>query len=116
MLFLLFFSFIICKIILIRLQNMSDLSSPSWPPGNWFLDSSSPADLVAYEKQKVLVSGKTQFQDYEIFLSRQWGKVLLLDGRLQSAQKDEFIYHEALVHPALLAHPEPRRVLVLGGG
>jgi spermidine synthase len=98
------------------MKKMSDLSSPSWPSGDWFIDLSSPADLVAYEKKKVLVSGKTRFQEYEIFLSRLWGKVLLLDGRLQSAEKDEFIYHEALVHPVLLAHPEPRRVLVLGGG
>lgn len=95
---------------------MDDLSSPPWPPGDWFLDLSGSEDLVAYKKQNILVSGQTRFQEYEIFLSRQWGKVLLLDGRLQSAQKDEFIYHEALVHPAMLAHPEPRRVLVLGGG
>jgi len=95
---------------------VSDLSSPSWPSENWFIDLSSPADLVAYEKQEVLVSGKTRFQEYEIFLNRLWGKVLLLDGRLQSAEKDEFIYHEAMVHPVMVAHPEPRRVLVLGGG
>lgn len=95
---------------------MRDSPSPPWPSGDWFIDLSSPADLAAYEKQEVLVSGKTRFQDYEIFRSRQWGKVLLLDGRLQSAEKDEFIYHEALVQPALAAHPDPRRVLVLGGG
>jgi spermidine synthase len=73
-------------------------------------------NLVAYKKQETLVSGKTSFQDYEIFISRSWGKVLILDGRLQCAQADEFIYHEALVHPAMLAHPDPRRVLVVGGG
>jgi len=95
---------------------MSGAPTPPWPPGDWYLDLSSPADLAAYEKQEVLVAGKTRFQDYEIFLSRHWGKVLLLDGRLQSAEKDEFIYHEALVQPAMLAHPDPRRVLVLGGG
>jgi spermidine synthase len=88
----------------------------SWPPGNWFIDFGSPADLVAYLKEKVLVSGKTRFQEYEIFENRLWGRVLVLDGRMQSAERDEFIYHEALVHPALLAHPEPRRVLVMGGG
>ncbi len=87
-----------------------------WPPGDWFLDYSSPVDLAAYQKLAVLVSGKSRFQEYEIFVNRVWGKVLLLDGRLQSAEKDEFIYHEALVHPALAAHPDPRRVLVMGGG
>jgi spermidine synthase len=95
---------------------MPDPSSPPWPPGDWFLDLSSPGELVAFQKQETLVSGKTGFQEYEIFISRFWGKVLLLDGRLQCAQADEFIYHEALVHPALLAHPDPRRVLVVGGG
>ncbi|MDP3181554.1 MAG: hypothetical protein Q8M54_01900 [Desulfobaccales bacterium] len=88
----------------------------SWPPGDWFVDAWNQADLTAFLKDKVLVFGKTQFQEYEIFENRLFGRVLLLDGRLQSAQKDEFIYHEALVHPALLAHPDPRRVLVLGGG
>lgn len=95
---------------------MRDTPSPSWPAGDWFIDLSAPEDLVAYRKQAVLVSGETGFQEYEIFVSRLWGKVLLLDGRLQCAEKDEFIYHEALVHPAMLAHPEPRRVLILGGG
>ena len=95
---------------------MSDAPTMHWPPGDWFLDYSSPGDLVAYKKSEVLIAGKTSFQEYEIFTSPFWGKVLLLDGRLQSAQRDEFIYHEALVHPALLAHPLPRRVLVLGGG
>jgi spermidine synthase len=87
-----------------------------WPPGEWFVDLSNPGDLVAYKKSGVLAAGRTPFQEYEIFASPYWGKVLLLDGRLQSAQRDEFIYHEALAHPALLAHPEPRRVLILGGG
>ena len=68
------------------------------------------------EKKKVLVTGKTPFQEYEIFVSELWGKALILDGRLQSAELDEFVYHEALVHPVMVAHPEPRRVMVMGGG
>src|SRR5512138_1874610 len=39
-----------------------------------------------------------------------------LHGRIQSTSRDEFIYHEALVHPALLCHPDPRRVFIVGGG
>jgi spermidine synthase len=42
--------------------------------------------------------------------------MLILDGRVQAAELDEFIYHEALVQPAMLAHSDPQRVLVLGGG
>jgi spermidine synthase len=87
-----------------------------WPAGDWLLDQDSPVDFVAVKKEKVLAQGKTAFQEYEIFENSQWGRTLMLDGRLQSAELDEFVYHEALVHPALVAHPDPRRVLILGGG
>jgi|YNPNPStandDraft_1061719.scaffolds.fasta_scaffold00168_28 spermidine synthase len=87
-----------------------------WPEGNWFLDRGSPVDLIAVEKHEVLVQGRTIFQEYEIFVNRLWGRTLILDGRLQSAEIDEFVYHEALVHPAMVAHPDPQRVLVMGGG
>jgi spermidine synthase len=90
--------------------------STHWPAGNWFLDQDSPADLVAVKRDEVLAKGKTSFQEYEIFVSALWGKALILDGRLQCAELDEFVYHEALVHPAMVAHPNPRRVLVMGGG
>jgi thermospermine synthase len=40
----------------------------------------------------------------------------VLDGKLQSSQRDEFIYHEALVHPALISHPGPSSVFIAGGG
>lgn len=42
-------------------------------------------------------------------------KVLLLDGKLQSAEADEFVYHELLVHPAMLHHPNPKSVFIAGG-
>lgn len=87
-----------------------------WPPGDWLLDQDSPVDFLAVKKERVLAAGKTPFQAYEIFENVQWGRTLMLDGRLQSAEVDEFVYHEALVHPALVGHPDPRRVLVLGGG
>lgn len=97
-------------------EHKNPWAAPNWPPGDWFIDLGSNADLAAFRREEVLISGQTRFQEFEIFENRLWGRVLLLDGRLQSAQQDEFIYHEALVHPALLAHPDPRRVLVMGGG
>ena len=45
-----------------------------------------------------------------------FGKVLFLDEKIQSAQIDEHIYHESLIHPAMMMHPHPRKVLVIGGG
>ena len=95
---------------------MGEEKTMDWPAGDWFLDQESPGDLVAVKKEEVAAAGQTSFQSYEIFVSSLWGKALILDGRLQSAEVDEFVYHEALVHPVMVAHPEPRRGLILGGG
>lgn len=95
---------------------MGEEKTMNWPAGDWFLDQETPEDLVAVKKEEVAAAGRTSFQKYEIFVSSLWGKALILDGRLQSAEVDEFVYHEALVHPVMVAHPEPRRVLILGGG
>lgn len=63
-----------------------------------------------------LYSGKTKYQNVNIFNTKCWGKVLVLDGQIQSALRDEHRYHESLVQPAMLAHPEPKNVLIIGGG
>jgi spermidine synthase len=88
----------------------------SWPPKDWFIDLNNRFDLTGFHRDRVVLRGRTGFQAFEIFENRLWGRMLILDGRLQSAELDEFIYHEALVQPAMLAHPDPRRVLVMGGG
>jgi len=64
---------------------------------------------VVYEKD-------SKFQKVAIYNTIAWGKCLVLDGSLQSSSYDEFCYHESLVHPALLAHPNPKTVFVGGGG
>ncbi len=69
-----------------------------------------------HEVNKVLYSGKTEFQEMMILETKGYGKMLVLDGRIQSAEDDEYIYHESLVHPGLTAHPRPRAVLIIGGG
>jgi spermidine synthase len=65
---------------------------------------------------KVLYDRRSAFQKIEIIENRDYGRVLFLDGLLQTTDKDEFYYHEMLVHPALSSHPAPRRVLIIGGG
>lgn len=70
---------------------------------------------TAFATEASLFHAQTPFQRAEIHVNPDFGRLLFLDGELQSASGDEFIYHEALVHPALVAHPEPRRVVVLGG-
>ncbi len=69
-----------------------------------------------YGIDDIIYSGETRYQRVEILKTRDFGVVLLLDGLLQSSEVDEFLYHESLVHPAMITHPNPRRVLIVGGG
>jgi spermidine synthase len=64
----------------------------------------------------VIIQTKTRFQKAQVADTLSFGRCLILDGEMQSAALDEFIYHESLVHPALLMHPRPLDVLILGGG
>ncbi|MEW6515711.1 MAG: polyamine aminopropyltransferase [candidate division FCPU426 bacterium] len=66
--------------------------------------------------RRVLVTGQTAYQQVEIVDTYEYGRCLLLDGKMQSGQVDEHIYHELLVHPAMVAHPLPKRILIIGGG
>ena len=71
---------------------------------------------MMYRVKSYVYSGKTPYQSVEILETESLGRSLVLDGKTQSATFDEHIYHEALVHPAMLAHPEPRSVFIGGGG
>uniref|UniRef100_A0A7N0TZD7 thermospermine synthase n=1 Tax=Kalanchoe fedtschenkoi TaxID=63787 RepID=A0A7N0TZD7_KALFE len=64
----------------------------------------------------ILHTGATQYQDIQLLDTKPFGKALVIDGKLQSAEIDEFIYHESLVHPALLHHSNPRSIFIMGGG
>lgn len=69
-----------------------------------------------YEAGRIIVSAQTQYQKAELVETKAFGRVLLLDGATQVSEKWEYRYHEPMVHPAMLAHPDPQRVLVIGGG
>ncbi len=69
-----------------------------------------------FKVEKIFFEGRTKFQYVQCFSNALFGKVLFLDRKIQSAQVDEYVYHESLVHPAMMTHPKPQRVLVLGGG
>jgi spermidine synthase len=77
-----------------------------------------PGDLgsISDAVERVLASGQTPYQSYQVVDIPRFGRTLLIENRIQSAAVDEHIYHECLVHPAMLLHPEPARVAVLGGG
>ncbi len=82
----------------------------------WFFDKVNPHLLQLHAIEGTLFSGRTKFQSIEILRSPGFGKILVLDGKIQSSEADEFIYHELLVHPPMLAHPKPENVFIAGGG
>jgi spermidine synthase len=82
----------------------------------WFFETTTRVEGHMHAIARTVVSRQTKFQFMEILETHSYGKCLVLDGRIQSSQADEFIYHELLVQPGLLAHPRPRRAMVIGGG
>lgn len=70
---------------------------------------------VSFEGE-LIESRQTPFQLIEIFQTEALGKLMRIDGANMTSERDEFLYHEALVHPAAICHPSPRTVLIIGGG
>jgi len=75
-----------------------------------------PGVSLSLEIEKVLYSKKSQFQQIDVYLTKNHGKMLVLDGIIQLTESDEFAYQEMLTHVPLFAAPNPERVLVIGGG
>ncbi len=69
-----------------------------------------------YRIKAILHDQRTDFQHMQLVDTQEYGKMLLLDGIVQTTERDEFIYHEMMVHVPALSHPDPRRVLIIGGG
>jgi spermidine synthase len=82
----------------------------------WVSEYITPWDIYVHGITNILAYKKTQYQEMSIVESGAYGKALVLDGKWQSCTGDEFLYHEGLVHPAMVAHPSPKTVLILGGG
>ncbi len=83
---------------------------------NWMIEFRGAARANMYPISKTLVHTRSQFQEIMIAETTSHGKALFLDGSPQSSALDEHIYHETLVHPALVAHPNPKTVFIAGGG
>ena len=69
-----------------------------------------------YFEGRLVERRQTPFQLLEVYETRALGRIFRLDGYNMTSERDEFFYHENLVHPAAVAHPAPRRALVIGGG
>lgn len=85
-------------------------------PTKWYYDYLTPELFQACALRSVVYRGRTLYQAVEVLETVPFGRCLVLDGKIQSAEVDEFVYHEALVHPVLTTHTAPERVFIAGGG
>ena len=81
----------------------------------WFIEQDTPSIAHMFGLKRCVAEKKTPYQKVEIADNELFGRLLLLDSKIQSAAFDEYIYHEALVQPAMLLHEQPRRVLSPAG-
>jgi len=85
-------------------------------PDRWFRDSVSRNLIQLHRLEEVLYTGQTKFQSAQVIRTGSYGRCLVLDDKIQSSEADEFVYHEALVQPAMITHPCPETVFIAGGG
>lgn len=82
----------------------------------WVKEMQIEDAAMTYKVNQTLVRKKTKYQDLAIVDTESLGRMLLLDGIVQTTTKDEYVYHEMIVHIPLFTHPNPKKVLVVGGG
>ena len=82
----------------------------------WFSELHTPDVKLSIRMDKQLYSGESDLQRIDVFESKEFGRILVLDGYVKLTEKDEFIYHEMLVHVPMAVHPNVRKVLVIGAG
>ncbi|CAL5059218.1 unnamed protein product [Urochloa decumbens] len=82
----------------------------------WYEEEIDDDLKLCYALNSVLHRGASKYQEIALIDTKHFGKALIIDGKMQSAEADEFIYHESLIHPPLLFHPNPKTVFIMGGG
>ncbi|EJY56658.1 spermidine synthase [Alicyclobacillus hesperidum URH17-3-68] len=82
----------------------------------WFTELQNENLSIGLRIEKTIHSERTEFQQLDVYQTAQYGKLLVLDGCVMTTDKDEFVYHEMLAHVPLHTHPNPKSVLVVGGG
>ncbi len=82
----------------------------------WYTEKQTEHFGITAKIRQTLVREQTEFQDLAMIDTVEFGRMLVLDGMVMTTEKDEFVYHEMVAHPALFTHPNPEQVLVVGGG
>lgn len=82
----------------------------------WFTEKWLPGLKISVKVKKIVYEKKTEYQKLAIFDTFEFGRMLVLDNVIQTTEKDEYIYHESLIHVPMFTHPNPEEVLIIGGG
>jgi len=82
----------------------------------WFTENQAAGLRISIQVKDVLARVKTPYQEVVVTDTVGFGRMLTLDDVVQTTERDEFIYHEMLCHVPMCSHPNPRRVLIIGGG
>ena len=92
---------------------MSQQTSPS----DWHYEPFEPTgSAIGFRITGKLDEVQSPFQKIEIFETTDWGNLMTIDGAIMLTSKDNFFYHEMIGHPVLFTHPNPKRVVIIGGG
>lgn len=87
------------------------------PDKAWFLETTEEAGIVfGFKLGAELHREKSAYQEIAVYETQGFGRLLVIDGLVMLTERDNFFYHEMLVHPALYTHAAPRRVVIVGGG
>jgi len=82
----------------------------------WFTETHTRGGKFSIKVDRQLFSGQSEHQRIDVFESKEFGRFLTLDGCMRLTEKDEFIYHEMIVHVPMAVHPQAKKVLVIGAG
>lgn len=82
----------------------------------WVTEEQTDDVSLSLKVVRTLHSEQTPFQSLDVVETERFGKMLLLDGMVQTTEHDEFVYHEMISHIGLFTHPHPKRVAIVGGG
>ena len=83
----------------------------------WFTEQHDySGSSIGFRVKQLLHAEQTPFQSIEIYDSTDWGRIMVIDGCMMVTDRDNFLYHEMMAHPALFTHPRAKRVVIIGGG
>ncbi|WP_119395737.1 polyamine aminopropyltransferase [Salinibius halmophilus] len=91
--------------------------SDSFNPDQWFTEVwAGDGSSFSLAIEELLHSEQSEFQKIEVYRTSHWGNLMVLDGCYMVSDRDNFLYHEMMTHPALFTHAAPKKVVVVGGG